>query len=519
VKFLAKSLSIEFGLFVFLVSWRTGSLLSELRQNLVANLVGRAWTMFLGVAFIPVYLRFLGMEAYGLVGFFATVQGVFGLLDLGLGSTINRELARLSTTTERRDIQRSLLRTLEIFYWSISLAAGCFIVLLAPTIAHQWVRVSTISPLVVERAVRIMGFVLALQLPFSFYQSALMGMQHQVALNVIVIATATARSAGTALVLWQVSASVEAFFVCQLAITLIQTAITVGAVWSALGGALHARPHFAHFVSVWRYAAATSANAVLGAALTQTDKVLLSRLLTLEQFAYYSLAGTLASVVWAIVIPVNQALFPRFAQLVERNEQARLAALYHRASQIMVVALVPAAATVAFFSWQIMFLWTRDSVAADQTALITSLLIAGAAINGVVSVPGYLQAAAGWPALMVYTNCLAAIVLVPAILIVTPTYGATGAAFVWLVLNSGYLVFNVPVMHRRLLRGEQISWYRDDVGRPVVAALAVAIIGRVLMPDLLSMWMTAAWIAGVGLLTLLACAAWAPQVRYVLARP
>ena len=496
-----------------IASTRTWTRLTELRRNVAANLVGRVWTMVLAMAFIPVYLRFLGMEGYGLVGFFATLQGVFGFLDLGLGATINRELARLSATDGRHDEQRSVLRTLEICYWGISLAAGGLVVLLASTIAHDWVRVSRLSPLEVERAVQLMGLVVALQLPFSFYQSALMGLQRQVVLNAIVVTSATARSVGTALVLWKISASVEAFLLCQLIVSVAQTGVTVIAVWSGLGGGFGARPRFSRLASISGYAGATSANAIVGIALTQTDKVLLSRLLPLEQFGYYALAGTMASFVWAVAIPVNQALFPRFAQLVEVNDHVTLARLYHRASQVMVVALIPAAATVALFSWQVMFLWTRNTVTADNTAVLASLLIAGTAINGLASVPGYLQAAAGWPALMVYTNSAAALVLVPAILIMTPRYGAAGAAFVWLGLNTGYLLFNVPVMHRRLLRGEQWRWYLDDLGRPVAGTLAVVAAGRLLMPDVGSMWVTASWIVAVALLSLLVCTALTPQVR------
>src|SRR5207248_521471 len=215
-------------------------------------------------------------------------------------------------------------------------------------------------PLAVERAVRLMGLVLALQLPFSFYQAALMGMQRQVALNAIVVASATARSAGTALVLWKVSASVEAFFLCQLVVSVVQLLATLVYVWSDLGGGWSEKPNFVRLRLIWRYASATSANSVIGIALTQTDKVLLSRLLSLEQFGYYALAGTMAAFVWAVAIPVNQALFPRFAQLIEMRDHVTLSALYHRASQVMVVALVPAAATVVAFAWQLMFLWTRN---------------------------------------------------------------------------------------------------------------------------------------------------------------
>jgi O-antigen/teichoic acid export membrane protein len=495
---------------------RAWSRLTGLRRNVAANFAGRASVMVLGIAFIPVYLRFLGIEAYGLVGFFATLQAVFGLLDLGLGATVNRELARMSATGDRFGEQRTLLRTLEACYWAISITAGGLVLVLAPAIAHHWVHASRLSPLTVERAIRLMGLVLALQLPFSFYQAALMGLQRQVALNAIVVATAAARSVGTALVLWKISPTVEAFFLCQLAVSLVQMAATQAAVWSTLGGALTTRPALGRLGSIWRYAAATSANSVVGIALTQTDKVLLSRLLPLEQFGYYALAGTMASFLWAIAIPVNQALFPRFAQLVELGDQATLSALYHRASQFMVVALVPAAATVVVFAWQLMFLWTRNARTADQTALIAALLIAGTTLNAIASVPGYLQSAAGWPSLMLYTNLASAIVLVPAILIVAPRYGAPGAASVWLVLNAGYLVFNVPIMHRWLLRGELWRWYGEDLVRPAGGAILVAVIGRVLMPASSSSWLVAAWIGGVGLLALVTSALLANHVRPIV---
>ena len=83
---------------------------------------------------------------------------------------------------------------------------------------------------------------------------------------------------------------------------------------------------------------------------------------------------------------------------------------------------------------------------------------------------------------MLYTNLAAAIVLVPAILVIAPRYGAPGAALVWLVLNAGYLVLNVPIMHRRPLRGELWHWYRDDLLRPASGAILIAVTGRALMP-------------------------------------
>lgn len=485
---------------------------------MIANLAGRAWTMGLGVVFIPVYLHFLGIEAYGLVGFFATLQGVLGFLDLGLGATINRELARLSARPDQVPQQRAVLRTLEICYWAMSLAGGLGVVTLAPAIAHHWVHAAKLSPQSIERAVRLMGIVLVLQPPFAFYQAALMGLQRQVLLNGILVATATTQSIGTALVLWLISPSIEAFFLCQTVVTLVQTLLAMIGVWAPLGGVRSARPALRHLASVWRYAAATAANSLVGVTLTQLDKVILSRLLSLELFGYYALAGTMASFVWAIAIPVNQALFPKFAQLLELGEGRTLAALYHRASQVMAIAIAPAAATVALFSWDVMLLWTHSATTADHTALVASLLIAGTAVNGLVSVPGYFQSAAGWPELMAYTNSVAAIVLVPAIVFMTARYGAAGAASVWLMLNAGYLVSNVPIMHTRLLRGEQRRWYLSDLALPVTGAVAIALAGRWFLPDQLSRGGMVAAIGGVWLAAVIVCTLLASDIRPLVFR-
>ena len=74
----------------------------------VANLVGRGWSVVMGLVFIPLYVRYMGIEAYGLVGLFTTLQALFSLLDLGMSAALNREFARQSATPggHRRDPSR-----------------------------------------------------------------------------------------------------------------------------------------------------------------------------------------------------------------------------------------------------------------------------------------------------------------------------------------------------------------------------------------------------------------------------
>ena len=84
-------------------------------------------------------LYYLGVEAYGLVGFFVFSQSVLQLLDLGLAPTINREVARCRTQGNMRDAAE-LLRTFAIIYWAVgALILVCFF-LAAPYIASYWLN-------------------------------------------------------------------------------------------------------------------------------------------------------------------------------------------------------------------------------------------------------------------------------------------------------------------------------------------------------------------------------------------
>ena len=63
----------------------------------------------------------------------------------------------------------------------------------------------------------------------------------------------------------------------------------------------------------------------LGLLLVLTDKIVLSRLLTLEEFGYYTLAGVVAASLYLLINPVYNAVFPRLTQLVTLGDQTSIA--------------------------------------------------------------------------------------------------------------------------------------------------------------------------------------------------
>jgi len=60
----------------------------QLRLNILANYVGSAVTAIMGFVFLPSYIKFMGIESYGFVRFYASPQALFSLLDMGLREQI-----------------------------------------------------------------------------------------------------------------------------------------------------------------------------------------------------------------------------------------------------------------------------------------------------------------------------------------------------------------------------------------------------------------------------------------------
>ncbi len=488
--------------------------MQRLRHNILANYAGNALGALLAIVLVPLYIRFMGIEAYGLVGVFGTLGATVALLDMGLSQTLNRELARLSASFGDAQKMRDLVRTLEVVYWAVALLIGATALVLAPFIAEDWVQAESLPISTVRQAVTLMGLIMTVQWPISLYSGGLRGMQQQITLNVINVGTAVARGIGAILILWLISPTIQAFFIWQAFTSAVQTLILAVALWRGLPSALSpASFHLDLLKSVWRFAAGMSGISVLSLILTQLDKVILSKALSLEMFGYYTLASTVASNLLVVAYPVNYAVFPRFSQLVSQGDEDSLKRLYHLSCQFASVLVLPAAIILSLFASEILLLWTGDATTVANAAPLVSLLVIGTALNGLMGLPYLLQLAYGWTRLTLYTNLVAIILMVPLMLGLTSLYGARGGAVVWVILNSGYVLIELPLMHRRLLRGEQWSWYFEDVGLPMVGSLCVAALGKWIlradMPPLGTFFV----LALIALLSLGAAAMLAPKLR------
>lgn len=471
--------------------------ITQLQVNLATNFAGRIWGALIGLAFVPIYIRYLGIEAYGLVGFFAVLQATVQVLDFGLAPTLNRELARLSALPNRRGQSRDLVRTLEVGYWGLGaiLAMGTWA--LAPLLARQWIHAEGLPVPTVENALRAMAVVLGLQWPLGIYYGGLMGLQRQARANALRIVTTSVAAVGSAIVLARISSDIGAFFLWQGIVAAGHLALVVILLWRTLPPSDH-RPRFSWTLlrGSWKFAAGMTGITVTAVVATQLDKVILSGLLSLEMFGYYSLAAVLAGGLRIVAAPMFDALFPRFSALIAVGDEPSLQSLYHRSAQLMSTLTIPLTAVLSLFAYEVVNVWTGSRLTAAQTAPVLALLALGTGINGLWVMPYTLQLASGWTSLGFGLNAALIAALVPALLFLTPRYGSVGAAASWAMFNTVGLVVASGLTHRRVQPGEWLPWAWHDVTQPLLGTVAVVMMFRVAAPSSVGTVGQVAWLAG-----------------------
>jgi len=453
------------------------------KKNILANFLGKGWTALTSLVFLPVYLKLLGAEAYGLIGIYTILVSWLAVVDVGLTPALSREMASFAAGTRRAQSIHNILRSVEMVSTGIAILISLGIWLASHWLAQNWVQANTLPTDDVALAFTIMGVVTALRLIENIYSSCIVGLQRQIKLNVVHGSAATIRCIGAVLVLVYISPSIQAFFIWQGIVSIGTVLLLARVVYKLIPPApQRARFSLSELKSIWRFATGTLILTIFGFVLSQTDKIVLSKLLTLKDFAYYSVAYTTASSLRMFAHPVDQAIFPKFTELYQKRDEAALATTYHKANQLTAVLIGSVGVFIIVFSDSLLALWLQDVASAAQVAPIMRILSVGMILNGLLNGPYYLQMAAGWTELLIKVNFFMMCFFVPIIYILALEYQALGAAVAWLLLHLAYFITIVPLMHRKLLRNEIRAWYLKDIGRPISAALAISIVFYLLQP-------------------------------------
>ena len=451
---------------------------ASLRRDIAANYASQVYVALIGIAMVPLYLKYMGIEAYGLVGFFAMVQAWSQVLDFGLSQTLGREAAKLNAGATTPESLNMFLRLLEIVMVAFGVALVVLGFTLGSWVADSWLKLEALAPADVARCVVIVGIVLGLRLVSGVYRGGLLGLGHQVGANAIAAAVATLRSVVVVAILAWVSNSILAFFLFQLAVAVAEVALLRAALRRALPGGPVRDFRWEELKEPLRFGRGLAFLSCMWIAVSQGDKLILSHMLTLQEYGGFILATTIALGTILVESPLQQAVLPRLIVLAEKKEHARLLDLYRKTTMLLVAMLAGFGGVMVAFPAQVLYAWTGDVAAASRAAEVLRWYAAGTCFMGAAAMSYLLQHAHGDLRLHIQGNLACVFTLIPAVILSTLYYGAAGAAMAWAATNLIFLLFWTPVVHGKFLPEIRTAWLFRDVFPALAIAAALALASR-----------------------------------------
>jgi O-antigen/teichoic acid export membrane protein len=441
---------------------------SLLHRNIASNISGAAIVTVLTVIITPLQIRILGMEAFGLIGFIATLQVAFTSLDFGLSSTVTRELA--ADRSPNAADSTALLRTSITIYWIVGFSTAIIMILLARPIALHWLNVTQLDSQTTIVGLQMIAVYLGLRWPVALYSGILSGLQNMVLLNIVKICTTVLRLGGgiAAILIWR---DFRAFLLWNLISAVIETIAfsqacrrSHAAFPKGFGISLET------IRSIWRFSISMNLLSILAVIIVQLDRVVVSKLLPMSMLGAYNLAYTLASGIALIIGAISAANLPALAAAHNHTTRTAFTARFIEAeTTLLFIVGIPTFVLIGYGN-VIVTAWVGAAAAALAT-LPLQLLAVGFWCSAILSCSYTAAVATGAPGRFLKVNLILILPYAATLYFLTQHYGLIGSAISWIVLNVVYLLTLVRFTHSQLLSLSLRKWLTGGVVPTTLAGL------------------------------------------------
>jgi len=419
------------------------------------------------------------MEAYGLVGFFAIVQGLITVFDLGISSSLTRSLSRNATSDSLSQESRDLAKTLETIYWGISFVIGMAIGIMSPFITSHWIKRVTLSEGQVSAALWLMAVSILFQFPVSFYTAGLVGLQRQVEQSILNLFLWIVRSLGVIPVILLADNRLSTFFLWQACLSVIASLCMRQTFWHYMPKTNNkTRVTFSAISKVWKFALSVSAVTVLLLVFNNLDKLYLSGRLNLDHYGFYVAAWQIASSLYLLYLPIYTAYYPVLVQLHSDEQESRFRQAFFRSSLLMSFLVVPTVVVIFVFAPQILQIWTNNPDVVSNATSIVRAFMPGALSGSLFYMLWAVAQARGQVQKLVPYPVFAIVLLVVLLPITFRFYGSLGVSIAW---TSASMVLNLVMCFQVMghsIKGGISYWLLHSVILPLAISSFVVTVGR-----------------------------------------
>jgi O-antigen/teichoic acid export membrane protein len=406
---------------------------TQLGQNILANYLTVVWMGALTLSLIPVYLKNIGHDQWGIVAVCMSIQGFLYLLDAGLGQILPRDIA------QTQGDKRKEIKSFFVFARIYSILAGTGFVIgqiAAGWLASSWLQSDLVNERELELAIRIILVQFLFQFTNNVHIGYWNGLQAQKEANLRQLGFGTLKHITALFLVLYWTPTAIAYLIPFAVLSFVECLFNRISILKRMHSQERSQPVTA--IETWRTlqsAGGLGGAVLIGMLISQMDRIILSRSVSLVDFGIYVVVANLGIAFLQLQGPLLRAFLPRVAS----DAYSSIGAVWpnHRILWIssLSICVIPCL-LVAFFSEEILKLWINDSQIVEKGAMPLKFILVAVAINGLYNVTHLKILALNKTRFLFFLNAgilLMYVLIVPSL---ARSYGILAGGFGWLLYCS-----------------------------------------------------------------------------------
>lgn len=445
--------------------------------KLLSNYGSKLWGMISIFIFIPIYIRFLGIENYAIIGFYSLLLGIISFADAGMSSAIIKEFASENSTIYKY----SILRRLENLYIFICTSLIVIVYFFSDVIAERWLSSEEISVDKLSNYVILIGIGTSLQLLSSLYFGALFGLNEQIRANSYQIIWNLFKSGFVIFLFIFYKPVIEVFLVWQIFANFLYIVVLRNKSVDVLNDAGEVLINILPGIPshILKYIGGMSLIAIISSINSQADKIISSSFFTLKVFGYYNMGSVIAQIPVIVASPLVLFVFPMFSKFAELKYMGDLVTCFRKISFLLSILVFPATILLVLYTYEIMNLWIGNSI--DESILsslimVIKFLVVGSLFLALQFPLFYLLLSRGQTKYTIYQGVVQIILGLPLLYLCAKYFGLKGIGIPWVVVNFGALSYLSIVVFRNYLYIDFFRFFKESILVPGIISTVICFI-------------------------------------------
>jgi O-antigen/teichoic acid export membrane protein len=399
---------------------------SQLGQNILTNYLAVVWMGGLSIALIPIYLKLLGPDKWGVVAICMAIQGFLGLLDVGLGQIMPRDIARVAGD---RAAEARVFRVFTRAYLGIGTIGLVLGQASVPWLIAHWFNQGQGVGDGADLALRLVLVQFFFQFANSAHTGYWNGLQSQKLANFRQCAFGTAKHAAALGLVYAWRADALAYLLPFALVSSLEWWANRRTVRRGLGELADGAASVADFRILAREAGVLALGVLIGMLVSQIDRIVLSRTVDVASFGRYVIVANLGMAFMQLQYPLMRAFFPR---VVRADSNGGTSTVWQLGLGVFVLCVLPCALVAALAPW-LLRVWLSDpQMVADGTTPLR-LIIGAVAVNAVYHLIYQRLLIRGQGRLVVLINVIAFTVVTPLAVVAAREYGIVAGGLAWML--------------------------------------------------------------------------------------